>query len=41
MSTPTRVPPPMPDPVRGAIQPYDVLWIEEPAVPGNIEVFSA
>jgi len=22
-----------------AIQPYDVLWIEEPAVPGNIEVF--
>jgi galactonate dehydratase len=22
-----------------AIEPYDVLWIEEPAVPGNIEVF--
>ena len=22
-----------------AIKPYDVLWIEEPAVPGNIEVF--
>jgi galactonate dehydratase len=22
-----------------AIQPYDVMWIEEPAVPGNIEVF--
>jgi galactonate dehydratase len=23
----------------GAIQPYELLWIEEPAVPGNIEVF--
>jgi galactonate dehydratase len=22
-----------------AIEPYDVMWIEEPAVPGNIEVF--
>jgi galactonate dehydratase len=22
-----------------AIQPYDVMWIEEPVVPGNIEVF--
>ena len=27
------------DPVRRAIEPYDVLFIEEPAVPGNIEVF--
>ena len=22
-----------------AIQPYDILWLEEPAVPGNLEVF--
>jgi galactonate dehydratase len=33
------VPPPMLIQLAGAIQPYDVLWIEEPAVPGNIEVF--
>jgi galactonate dehydratase len=33
------VPPPMLIQLAGMIQPYDVLWIEEPAVPGNIEVF--
>ena len=33
------VPPPMLIQLAAAIQPYDVLWIEEPAVPGNIEVF--
>lgn len=33
------VPPPMLIQFAAAIQPYDVLWIEEPAVPGNIEVF--
>jgi galactonate dehydratase len=33
------VPPPMLIQLAGAMQPYDVLWIEEPAVPGNIEVF--
>lgn len=33
------MPPPLLIQFAGAIQPYDVLWIEEPAVPGNIEVF--
>lgn len=33
------VPPPMLIQFAAAIEPYDVLWIEEPAVPGNIEVF--
>ena len=33
------VPPPMLIQLAGAIEPYDVLFIEEPAVPGNIEVF--
>jgi galactonate dehydratase len=33
------VPPPLLIQFAAAIQPYDVLWIEEPAVPGNIEVF--
>src|SRR5437667_142862 len=33
------IPPPMLLQFAAAIQPYDVLWIEEPAVPGNIEVF--
>jgi galactonate dehydratase len=33
------MPPPMLIQFASAIQPYDVLWIEEPAVPGNIEVF--
>lgn len=33
------VPPPMLIQFASAIQPYDVLFIEEPAVPGNIEVF--
>jgi galactonate dehydratase len=33
------VPPPMLIQLAGAIEPYDVMWIEEPAVPGNIEVF--
>jgi galactonate dehydratase len=33
------IPPPMLIQFAGAIQPYDVLWLEEPAVPGNIEVF--
>jgi len=33
------VPPPMLIQLAAAIQAYDVLWIEEPAVPGNIEVF--
>jgi galactonate dehydratase len=33
------MPPPMLLQFAAAIQPYDVLWIEEPAVPGNIEVF--
>ncbi len=33
------VPPPMLLQFANAIAPYDVLWIEEPAVPGNIEVF--
>ncbi len=33
------VPPPMLIQFANAIEPYDVLFIEEPAVPGNIEVF--
>ena len=33
------VPPPLLIQFAAAIQPYDVLFIEEPAVPGNIEVF--
>ncbi len=33
------LPPPILIQFAGAIEPYDVLWIEEPAVPGNIEVF--
>ncbi|HZE96342.1 MAG TPA: mandelate racemase/muconate lactonizing enzyme family protein [Planctomycetota bacterium] len=33
------LPPPLLIQFAAAIQPYDVLWIEEPAVPGNIEVF--
>ena len=27
------------DPVRAAVEPYNILWLEEPACPGNIEVF--
>jgi galactonate dehydratase len=33
------VPPPMLLQFAAAIQPYDILFLEEPAVPGNIEVF--
>jgi galactonate dehydratase len=33
------VPPPMLIQLANSIQPYDVLFIEEPAVPSNIEVF--
>ncbi|MEO8352636.1 MAG: mandelate racemase/muconate lactonizing enzyme family protein, partial [Chthoniobacteraceae bacterium] len=33
------LPPPILIQLADAIEPYDVLWIEEPAVPGNIEVF--
>jgi galactonate dehydratase len=33
------LPPPLLIQFAAAIEPYDVLWIEEPAVPGNIEVF--
>jgi galactonate dehydratase len=33
------MPPPILIQFAAAIQPYDVMWIEEPAVPGNIEVF--
>jgi galactonate dehydratase len=33
------IPPPMLLQFAAAIQPYDILWLEEPAVPGNIEVF--
>jgi galactonate dehydratase len=33
------VPPPLLIQFCGAIEPYDVMWIEEPVVPGNIEVF--
>jgi galactonate dehydratase len=33
------MPPPILIQFAAAIQPYDVMWIEEPVVPGNIEVF--
>ncbi len=33
------VPPPLLIQFAAAIEPYDVMWIEEPVVPGNIEVF--
>jgi galactonate dehydratase len=33
------VPPPLLIQFCGAIEPYDVMWIEEPVVPGNIEAF--
>lgn len=33
------MPPPLVMQFAAAIEPYDVLWIEEPAVPGNIEIF--
>jgi galactonate dehydratase len=33
------IPPPMLIQFAAAIHPYDILWLEEPAVPGNIEVF--
>jgi galactonate dehydratase len=33
------IPPPMLLQFAAAIEPYSVLWLEEPAVPGNIEVF--
>jgi galactonate dehydratase len=33
------IPPPLLMQFAAAIQPYDVLWIEEPVTPGNIEVF--
>jgi galactonate dehydratase len=33
------MPPPILIQFAAAIQPYDVMWIEEPAMPGNIEVF--
>jgi galactonate dehydratase len=33
------LPPPILIQVANSIQPYDVMFIEEPAVPGNIEVF--
>src|SRR2546421_9596765 len=33
------IPPPALIQFAAAIKPYDVLFIEEPAVPGNIEVF--
>src|SRR5438045_391933 len=33
------VPPPMLIQLASAIAPYDILFLEEPAVPGNIEVF--
>ena len=33
------MPPPLLIQFASAIHPYDVMWIEEPAVPGNIEVF--
>lgn len=33
------MPPPLLIQFAAAIEPYDVMWIEEPAVPGNIEVF--
>lgn len=34
-----QLPPPILIQFANAIEPYDVLWLEEPAVPGNIEVF--
>jgi galactonate dehydratase len=33
------IPPAMLIQFAAAVQPYDILWLEEPAVPGNIEVF--
>ncbi len=39
LDTHSAVPPPMLIQLAAAIEPYDVLFIEEPAVPGNIEVF--
>jgi galactonate dehydratase len=33
------IPPPLLIQFAAAIHPYDVMWIEEPVVPGNIEVF--
>ena len=33
------IPPPMLIQFAAAVQAYDILWLEEPAVPGNIEVF--
>ncbi len=33
------IPPPLLIQFAGAIEPYDVLWLEEPVVPGNIEAF--
>ena len=33
------MPPPLLIQFAAAIKPYDVMWIEEPAVPGNVEVF--
>jgi galactonate dehydratase len=33
------VPPPLLIQFDAAIQPYDVMWIEEPVVPGNIDAF--
>jgi len=33
------VPPPLLIQLCSAIEPYDVMWIEEPVVPGNIEAF--
>ncbi len=33
------IPPPMMIQFADAIKAYDVMWLEEPAVPGNIEVF--
>ncbi len=33
------LPPPTLIQFASAVEPYDLLWIEEPAVPGNIEVF--
>jgi galactonate dehydratase len=33
------MPPPLLIQFAAAIHPYDVMWIEEPVVPGNIEVF--
>jgi galactonate dehydratase len=33
------IPPAMLIQFASAIHPYDILWLEEPAVPGNIEVF--